>query len=239
VPAAPSAPELLKRLHGKARRGPRAVDVEDLLPLAALRDPAAAAQLRALAAGWARRGRTPGSAAREVPLGRWADHVCAALEGGPAAVVELARTDEGRRLDAEDGFGEASIALSVLAAVRTEESVRAVLALAADALADLDARRALAVGCASALNDLTAFKDPVRPSDEVAAEARAFLHALAARPLSSAEVATACLALRGVGDESSLELVKRLPELPRPWEKTADWTARAIRARLRARAGQA
>jgi hypothetical protein len=235
VPSAPALPGLLARLHGKARRGPRAVDVEDLLPLAPFRDPAAAAQLRVLAAGWPRRGRIEGSDAREVPLGRWADHVCAALEGGPAAVVAHARVEEERRLDVEDGFGEGSIALSVLAAIRTEEGLRAVLALAADALGDLAARRALAVGCASALNELTAFAAPVAVPEDVAAEARAFLHALAVRPLSSAEVATACLALRGVGDESTLALVKRLPALPRPWEKTGEWTARAIEARLRPR----
>jgi hypothetical protein len=225
--------ELLKRLDGKARRGARAVDVQDLLPLAAFRDGAAAAQLGTLAEGWARRGRVEGGAAREVPLGRWADHVRAALEGGPGAVAARARDEAERRLDVEDGFGEASIALSVLVAIRTEESLRAVLALAADALADLDGRRALAVGCASALNELTAVGHAVPVTDDVAVRARAFLHALAVRRLSSVEVATACLALRSVGDESSVELVERLPELPRPWEKTPEWTVKAIRARLR------
>lgn len=232
----PTSPdEALERLEAKARRGARAVDVEDLLALAAAREPGRSARLRALAAGWPLRGREPGSAARVPPLGRWAAYVCAALEGGPDAVVALARTAEERALDAEDGFGEASLALGVLAAIPTEESVRGVLALAADAAADLDGRRALAVGCASALNELTALGDPVAVGDEPAAAARAFLHALLARPLATAEAAVACCALRGVGDAASLEVLARVPELPRPWAGTVRAAAGAIRARLRAR----
>lgn len=233
--------DLLKRVASRAtaRAAAGGVDVEDLLPLAATRDAAVGAELRALAADWPRRGRVEGSAARIVPIGRWAEHVCAALEGGPAAVSDLAQRPEQQALDVEDGFAQASVALAVLCAIRSEESVRAVLALGRHAACDLEARRALAVACAGALNELVALRDPVPLSDETAAEARAFLHALLPRPMSTAETAIACCALRGVGDESSLELLSRVPPLPRPWARVAADAARAIGWRLRARKGDA
>lgn len=236
--ARPSTPEkALALLERKARRGPGAVQVEDVLALAPLGDAVAAEALRGLAAEWPRTGRlAAGDGARAVPLGRWADFVCALLEGGCEAVVALARTERERRVDAEDGGPEGGIALGVLEQVRSLEAVRAVLALAADARAELGTRRGLAVRCAGALNALTWFEPRVDVPEPEAAEARALLHALLALDLSAADAGLACWALRGVGDDGSLRLLSALAPLPAPWHDAPSDAVKAIRRRLRGRA---
>jgi hypothetical protein len=229
-----SLAQILKTFQSKARRGPRAVQVEDLLAFVALGDAGAAPELRAAAADWPRAGRSPvAGGLRQAPLGRWVDYVCAALEGGCERVVALARDPGERSLDADEGLGEAGFALGVLKEVRSEASIRAVLDLASDARAALTERKGLAVGCASALNDLLCFDPPVTASQSSEVEARAFLHSLLALDLSAAEAGTVCCALRGVGDESSLQLIARRGPLAAPWSSVPAEATKAIQKRLR------
>jgi len=230
-------PELLRSLQSKTRRGARAVQPEDLLAFVALGDPAAVPALRAASSAWPRTGRMAGTERRLAPLGRWADYACAALEGGCQRVVELARDPGERRLDAEDGIPEAAFALGVLKEIRSQASIRAVLALASDARSDLAGRRSLAIGCAGVLNDLLCFDPRVAPTEPDAGEARTLLHALLALDLTAAEAGIVCCALRGAGDETSLEQIARLGPLPEPWSSAPEEAARAIRTRLRAGRG--
>lgn len=236
MPRPRSLARALSALLSKARRGERAVQVEDVLALVPVGDAAAASVLRSAASGWPRTARlAPSDGVRVVPLGRWADYVCAVIEGGCDAVVALARSPDERRLDEEDGASQGGIALAVLEQVRNLDAVRAVLALAADARLNLPARRSLAVGCASALNNLTWFEPRVEVREPEAADARALLHALLAFGLSAAEAGTVFCAMRAVGDEASLRLLSAVGPLAPPWQSTASDAAKAIARRLRAR----
>jgi hypothetical protein len=165
---------------------------------------------------------TRGVKQREVPLGRWAEYVCAYLEGGSPRLMQLS-------LAGGDRTG--SFALAVLKAVRTIESVQSVLSLTR--AAGQAENRALAIGCADALNDLLVFKPQVAIDPALASEARGFLHRLLATKLATPDLALVYGALRAVGDASTLELIEGgAPPAP-PWEELQAIVIRAIRQRLR------
>jgi hypothetical protein len=74
--------------------------------------------------------------------------------------------------------------------------------------------------------------------EQTAAQLRGFLHAVLEHELSESQRATAVCALRGVGDESSVERISALPVFDGPWSGLESTVTRAIRRRLSRSAGR-
>ena len=215
------------------------VEVEYLVTLAATRDPSLAPRLRALKEqhGWTETGFIPGTTNRHVPLGRWSDYVCAYLESGPGRLVELALSRSEATRSRVDGLVPCGFALGVLQGVKSAGSVRAVVTIGRGLLADptLDPGpgESSALGeCVASLNLLLSFGQPEGLESEDRDDARIFLQGLLDRDWAPVHVATTFLALRSVGDASTLAILAARPPLPEPWAKVPRLASKAIRSRL-------
>jgi hypothetical protein len=201
----------LLKIQRKARAS--AVEVEDILALAASGSREDAAPLRDLATQleWSR---GSGGHANQVPIGRWSDITCAFLEGGYAAVESF--TCDSASLP---------FAVGLLSELKTPESI-GVLNQLVDRFRDLEARTQIA----GALNLICLRGAPLLDSQALTAT-RAWLHELLAGAATSQAIA-AC-APRKVGNTESIELLSQLAPLPAPWAGIEKQAIRAIRKRLR------
>jgi hypothetical protein len=163
-----------------------------------------------------------------VPLGRWADVVCVYLEGGTDALVTYAR-----RKEAESFY----FAVSILGDLKSSASVLALAELATGVESHLQTGIEDAIKLAEAINVILSFKGSPVMYEQTAAELRRFLHALLQRELSESQRATAVCALRGVGDESSIELIRAMPIFAAPWSGLESTAIKAIGKRLRRQRG--
>jgi len=211
------------RLCRRAASG--ALEVEDLLATVQSRDPGLAPPLRALARelGWDFRSHVGG--ARVVPLGRWVEVVASFHEGAYAALERLCA--------GQDGNSYESFVLAALEALKTPEAVMSVVRVLGSAAGDPLSNLALAAKGATALNLLLSFKPAPTLSPTLAETVRQFLHRLLACPLQEPQRATTVLALRGVGDKTTLALLADVPAFEGPWSGTLPLTKRVISRRLR------
>lgn len=186
----------LTRLRARAKRR-HAVEVEHLVAFARLGDPAAAAPLRELAAThqWPRSGRGV------VPLGAWVDAIAALLEQGVGA---LARQAKSKKLSP-------FIVVALLEEIPTHESTAALLELAKRADKEGDAEL-LAVSLGG-LNTVFVGDPSFDATGSHARTARALVHRILKRKLSSREAFDCYCVLQLVGDESSLALIASRPPL--------------------------
>jgi hypothetical protein len=214
----------LQRLAAK-----NAVEVEHLSGLAVLGDASVVPTIRELQErhAWPRENRQGN--AHVVPLGRWAEVVCAYLEGGADALVAYAQRDEPKSF---------YFAVSILSELKSA-AVLALAELAAKVERELRWRILDAVTLAEAINLAMSFKGTPAIYERTATELREFLHALLRQELNHIQRATAVCALRGVGDESSVELIRAMPPFAGPWSGLESTAIKAIRKRLRRQGGDA
>ena len=224
----PKSKRALALLAKRAKR--KEVDVEDILLFARLGDRTAAPILRAVSHDhqWPHFGRIPGKTSRQIPFARWVDYVCAYLEEGFSAIIR--RTFDSRELHelAEDGLDN-SFGLGVVEAVGGAEAISALADVVDRLTMDAPGHRALALGCGRAISEMNVGG---HASPEVETKLREFLHSLLELDLSPAEEGSVYCALREVGDENSIAMLKLRPLLKEPWAGTEETVIRAIRRRL-------
>jgi hypothetical protein len=83
----------------------------------------------------------------------------------------------------------------------------------------------------SALNLILSFKPVPALPLELGRDVRTFLHAQINAATSDSDRATAILALRGVGDQTSLDFLERQPPFKSPYQNTLTLARKAIRRR--------
>lgn len=219
----------LESLKKKAQRNN--VEVEDLLHIAVSGEAKAAPVLRALKNEYAWPEKNRSGRNLVVPLGGWVTLVCLYLEFGFDGVIN--------HILAENcSSDERQMAIGVLEEIQTIDSAKALIRLANAILPHMESDLALAKKIVSAFNLLLSFKPDFQlgHADELAV--RRFVIAFLARAISDAEIACAYCALRGVGDEECIKLIKERPDLNDPWADTAPNVIAAIRKNLKRRSAQ-
>jgi hypothetical protein len=207
------------RKHAKTNR----LEVEHILQAAAQRIPGLDDELERLITlcGWTDGGELPGGA-REIPFRRWAVTAITFLRGGYDGLHQLAMEPEGLYF-----------ALALLEELHDPQAVDTAITICPRAFASPELHLSEALLLASTFNSLLSFKPPltIPPSQEE--RIRGFLHRLLPACTSDQDRALAILALRGVGDASSLTLISRQPAFYFPYEGVLSATSKAIRKRLR------
>jgi hypothetical protein len=199
------------------------LEVEDLLDTVHAPDAEFGEFLLALARelDWSEEGIVDGR--RVVPFRRWATVVATYHEQGIPGLISLIRRDE-ETVPATFVFG-------VLKQLKSIESVRAVLEILGDAANEPGRDLELADMAATTFNLILSFEGRPDLPQTVEADVRGFLHALLELELSEPDQAAAVLALRGVGDETSLELIKKFT-FDDAWSDTVPATRRSIVQRI-------
>lgn len=213
----------LATLRNRARSG--SLEVEHILAAAVRRLPGLAEELKSLSheLGW-KSEQLSQDGVLLVPLARWADVAAAyASEGFPGL----------SRLSSDPGFGHFVIGL--VEEIKTADSLNFLLTTFANVLESPAKDRFLAFRLAQAINLWVSIPPPMPAVETQAVKLRVFLEALYPLAESEAERALAVMALRGVGNEASIEFVAALPEFTNPWQQTKSATIRAIRKKLRQR----
>ena len=213
----------LETIRKKARAN--LLEVEHILAAGKQRVPGLQQELMQLAdeLGWSPTP-FPAEGGHVVPLAKWALVAGAYAEGGIAALSELAARRDNRHY-----------VIAMLAEVRSAEAAAALFDLFADVLAtpswDCDVTNDLV----DALNWLFFLGKTLTPTDAQAATARAFLVALYPMARTTGRRAGVICALRGVGDQSTIEFLSTLEAFPYPHEGLETGALRAVRNRLRMR----
>jgi hypothetical protein len=159
---------------------------------------------------------------RVVPLLRWATVVAAFHEKGLPGLIDLIQRDN----------MPARFVFAVLEEIKSVESVQAVLEILGDTRRNPGSEMELANRAATTINLLLSFDGRPELPNEMETEVREFLHALLRLDLSELDRASAVLALRGVGDETSLELIKNF-KFDGAWADTVSTTRRSICRRVK------
>ncbi len=202
------------------------LEVEHLLGVAQTGDPAFVAVIHSLQAehNWSQE-----EVINEqgiVPFGMWADVVCRYLEDGARGIVLLGTSPDTRSK-------YATFCLGLLHEIKTADSVAAVLQICANLTERPENDLPLAIECASAFNRILSLKPtPVIP-ESLRSQVRNFLHKLVTLSLPDSQRGLVICGLRGVGDESSIALIRAATPLTHPWSGIEESAVRAIKRRLR------
>lgn len=158
-----------------------------------------------------------------VPLGTWAKVVSTYCRDGFDGLIRLAAEPK-----------SATFVIGLLEEITTKESLDALLLAFKKNLSNPCSDVDTSYRVASAVNLMLSFKPIVAAAPDQAIELRAFLHAFYTCSEKEAQRATALLALRGVGDESSAEFAAS-KSLSSPWHEVPKIVSKHIRKRLRMR----
>jgi hypothetical protein len=161
---------------------------------------------------------------RIVPLGRWADVVIAYLEGGIPRLVDLAIAQ-----NSED----ASFPLGVLEALGNLESVQAVARIAKHAWRANPKSEELACLCAKTLNLQIGIPNSIEVPDDIAKQIRELLHDMIQGPHKVRCIPDVCYTLRGVGNEESIRILKKMGSFQPPYQTLEASVTKAIQKRLK------
>jgi hypothetical protein len=161
-----------------------------------------------------------------VPLGAWAKVVSVYCREGYRGLVRLS-----------DDACLATFVIGLLEELKTEDALDALCMAFHGPIGAPCRDNKISLRIASALNLMLSFKPALAVDSIRAAALRAFLCTLYGCADSEAQRATALLALRGIGDESSagFAVSKRLRS---PWQDVPRLVAKHIRKRLAAEAKQ-
>lgn len=211
----------ISSLRSKARRN--TLEVEHILAAAKARTPGLKAELEFLARefNWSNTTHLP-DGKHVVPLGKWADVAGTYAEGGIPALADLAKETH-----------NANYVIGLLEELGSREAVEALISFFPDVLIHPEAATATAWRLSRAFNQLLSIKDAVTPTESQAQVVRTFLVQFYAAAASEPERAWAIYALRGVGDQSSLDLLGTLPDLQPPYHAARTDAIRAIRKRIK------
>ncbi len=207
------------RKNAKAHK----LEVEHILQAAARRLPGLDNELENLIpiCGWTDGGALPGGG-REIPFRRWAVTAITFLRSGYGGLHQLVVQAD-----------YLSFVLALLEELHCPESVEAAITLNPQAFASPQAHLSEALLIASTFNSLLSFKPLLAVAPSQAEGIRSFLHRLLLACTSDRDRSTAILALRGVGDASSLTLISTQPDFQYPYESVSAVTIKAIQKRLR------
>lgn len=210
-------------LKKKARAG--TMEVEDILKAGAAEMEGLADELERLTreCAWTDGEAVAGSTSRIIPFRKWADVVIAYSRGGSGALVDLIRTKPSMH----------SYVYGLLDELHAPASISVILAGDQHVLANpsLDLPRAHRI--AITVNLLMSFPPRIDISASDVRILLAFLHDLILRCSRENDRATAILALRGLGDSSSLRLLGTQAEFSTPWGEVIAITRRAIKKRMK------
>lgn len=207
----------------RARAAKNELEVEDILESAVKRISGLDIALEALIdeCAWTDGGPLP-SGGIEIPFRRWALTAIHFYRGGIPALHTLAR---------DQSF--LPFVLALLEALHTTEAVEAVVAIAPEVFADPASDLETARRITSALNLMLSFPPQIIVTEPTSRRIRDFLHTSIPLCNTDAHLATAILALRGIGGHESLDLIRSLPPLQPPWSDVSNMAVKAIRSRLR------
>src|ERR1051326_156396 len=202
---------LYTKLRNKALKND--LEVEDLLAFAKESDCSGVEVLERLASefDWSSENFRDGY--RIVPLRKWAYVVEQYLIGGYQAMVSLATAAQTRD-------SHACFVIALLEDLHTTDAVTAVIQICADLRNAPENDLELAMRCATAFNLLLSFKPFLTIPNNQRDSVKGFLHTLLKPPLTDAQMGTVICALRCVGDEDSISLIKSLKPLEGVWAGT-------------------
>lgn len=208
-------------LRSKARRN--ALEVEHIIAAAKARLPGLCEVLNELSHeyGWSESTHLP-DGTHVVPLAKWSAVAGAYAEGGEQALEPFAARP-----------GDEPFVIGILGEIRTDASLSALIAFFSTTMDTPDRAPEAAWRLVSAFNHLLSTKDAIVPTQEQAARVRLFPMRCLQIADAPARRASVLYALRGVGDASSLELIRSLEDLPCPHETARTSAIRAIRRRQR------
>jgi len=194
------------------------LEVEHIIEAAFSRDENIAIELELLSEtlNWPRGNRSKGD--QVVPLAKWARFACAFIRSGYEGLVDCYETEN-------------DFSLAFLGEYKTSESVAAILRIGEglDEEATLKSRNEIAV----AFNSILSFGDRPNIAESKAAEARNLLHSYFSSDLDEPIQATIYCALRGVGNEVSIDLISSQKKLGGAWSGTETAVIKAIKKRMR------
>lgn len=211
-----SVSRAMAKLVAKASSAPDDTNPEDILALAANPNPDDGPRLRELArqARWMAR---EGNVARAIPLRTWAEAVATFLElGAPGSLAAAQCAPE-----------TAAFHASVLTAAGTMDAALHLLALCKSLDQTSELRKTI-----GELNLILSFRIKQVPVGS-AGQFREYLHNLIARTTDETLLSDAYLALRACGDESSLVLLEKEPDLQPPWEAVRKEAIRWLRKSIK------
>ncbi|WP_395008943.1 hypothetical protein [Undibacterium sp.] len=210
-------------LRKKAQEG--LLEVEDLLQAAIEKQPGLSEELArfATAYGWHKQG-PQSDGTPVVPLAKW-------------AVIASAYADcgfDGLRAQVQQPQ-DIPFVLGLAEEIKSSDSVAFVLEISAQYLRG-EASEELAARIASAFNLLLSFKQAAPVSAAQAIAIQNFLISVYPGLQAEARRATCLLALRGVGDQSAIQIVEAADDFKEPWNNTKSVVLRAVRKRIKAHA---
>jgi len=210
----------LSALRGKARRN--TLEVEHILAAAKAGVPGLSQELRRLAEehDWSSVTHLA-DGTHVAPMAKWAEVAGAYADGGLNSIRELAEAPE-----------NAGYVIGLIEEIAPPEAVDALIAFFPDAMREPARAPGTAWRLVEAYNRLLCFKGSLVPSDSQAEAIRSFLISCLAAAPSETQRAHVVYALRGVGDQSSLNLLAEMNDFAPPHDSARTLAMRAIRRRL-------
>lgn len=203
------------------------LEVEDLISLAVSGDKSHADFIDILCAKYKWLDAESAQRESKVPLAAWAKVVVVYLREGYDGLAALVDTKSSGSVD------NARFVISVLKELHTRESVELLIKVFNDLLNNPDLNNVLTGKLVTAFNLLLSFPpmlDIDKGSEKII---RSFLHKSIELNPSESELASIYCALRGVGDESSIDLIKKGIQLKSHWKGTEQLVTTKIRERIR------
>ncbi len=196
------------------------LEVEHLLNLAIIGDAATADFLNELrrSGKWEKMNSLE---LNSVPYQDWALVIQEYLRGGFKALESLAMERY------------SFLVVALLEHLHTSESVVAMIEIFADVIDDVKKNQCLADDLVSSLNVILSFPPAIKVDDINADKLREFIHQYIEIVDEEAQYATGICALRGVGNESSVRLIKSKKPLSGSWQGTEKIVIKKIKDNLR------
>ena len=155
-------------------------------------------------------------------MGMWVDVACIYIASGYEGLVII-----GSKVK------QVSFVVAFLQEYKTRESVISLIRIAEYYLDDPSTKNDALIKIASGINLLLSFKDAPEIESSISDRARKVIHKCLSYCKTSAEFATVIYALRGVGDNESIELISNIPKLQDEWLGTENVVKKAIRKRIK------
>ena len=194
------------------------LEVEHIIEAAFLRDANIAIELESLSGtlNWSEENQSNGD--QVVPLAKWVRFACVFIRNGYKGLVDSYET-------------ETDFSLAFLSEYKSSESVTAILRIGKGLGAEASSKSRNQV--ASAINSILSFSDRPNIDETEAAEARNLLHSYFHADLDEPMQATIYCALRGVGNQASIDLISSQKKLGGAWSGTETAVIKSIKKRMR------
>ncbi|HEY4481346.1 MAG TPA: hypothetical protein VI489_00685 [Candidatus Brocadiaceae bacterium] len=181
------------------------LEVEDILDLVKIRNASLVPGLKLLKSEIAQK---DSYSLLSVPYDRWIDMVCEFLEQGYAKLTETARRNRDM----------ARFAISVLEATKDIEGFKSIVNILASCDLNDPVGYENSVRCLSAINLMISFDDEIKFTEEEADITRSSIHKYLAfvkgkKKLDEAGVIVAYCALRKIGNNETINVIKEMPAL--------------------------